>query len=321
MNNKIWLAIFLVAALVVVGWVFNNDRVEETVDDNAEIEVVEETDDESTDVDDKSDLIKVTNIVSGQAIASPLTITGEARGTWYFEASFPIQLLNADGEVLATAIAQAQGDWMTEKFVPFTATLNFNPVRGDANGSLVLQKDNPSGLPENDDQLIIPVKLPSMSDVVWEFPGTLPAQQIENKQVRISTAKGDIVFKLYPDTAPLAVSNLVYLATGGYYDGVIFHRREEGFVIQGGDPTGTGRGGPGYSFPDELKDNRTYTRGTVAMANAGPNTNGSQIFIMLDDVPLPHLYTIFGEVTEGMEVVDQIKVGDVMTKVTVEEIE
>lgn len=152
------------------------------------------------------------------------------------------------------------------------------------------------------------------------FPGILSAEQINGQEVTISTAKGDIVIKLYPETAPNTVSNFVYLISQKFYDGVIFHRREEGFVIQGGDPTGTGRGGPGYSFADELKDDKTYKRGTVAMANAGPNTNGSQFFVMLADVSLPHLYTIFGEVTQGMEVVDMIAVGDVMTSVTVEEV-
>jgi cyclophilin family peptidyl-prolyl cis-trans isomerase len=150
------------------------------------------------------------------------------------------------------------------------------------------------------------------------FPGILSAEQITGKEVTIATAKGDIVIKLYPETAPNTVSNFVYLISQKFYDGVIFHRREEGFVIQGGDPTGTGRGGPGYSFADELKDDKTYKRGTVAMANAGPNTNGSQFFVMLADVALPHLYTIFGEVTEGMDVVDQIVVGDKMTSVVVE---
>lgn len=164
----------------------------------------------------------------------------------------------------------------------------------------------------------------------YTFPGTLPAEQIENKQVRISTNKGDIVIGLYPDTAPNTVSNFVYLASNGYYDGVIFHRVIESFMIQGGDPTGTGSGGPGYKFADELKDDRTYTRGTVAMANAGPNTNGSQFFIMHQDNPLPHLYSIFGYVISGMDVVDAIATTAtdprdrpleeiVMTKVTVED--
>ena len=169
-------------------------------------------------------------------------------------------------------------------------------------------------------------------------PGILPEEQIQNKQVRITTEKGDIVFALFPDTAPLTVSNFVYLAEQGYYDGLIFHRVVEDFVIQGGDPTGTGRSGPGYRFEDELgpdhipqdlqqrmddhAEKALYQKGIVAMANAGPDTNGSQFFIMLEDIPsasMPNLYSIFGEVLEGQDVVDQIQVGDVMTSVKIEE--
>ncbi len=172
---------------------------------------------------------------------------------------------------------------------------------------------------------------PVVSNQKLAFPGVLPAEQIHNKQIRLTTTKGDIVFKLYDDTAPATVSNFVYLAGNGYYDGLIFHRVISGFMIQGGDPTGTGSGGPGYQFPDELNDTHTYARGTVAMANAGKNTNGSQFFIMHKDVPLPHSYSIFGEVISGMDVVDAIAAtatnGDdrplenqVMTKVTVEDV-
>jgi cyclophilin family peptidyl-prolyl cis-trans isomerase len=164
-----------------------------------------------------------------------------------------------------------------------------------------------------------PITIPEKDTMQYSAPTVLSAEMINNKQVRLQTTKGEIVFDLYADTAPLTVSNFVNLANGGYYNGLTFHRREEGFVIQGGDPRGNGTGGPGYKFADELKDSRTYVRGTVAMANSGPNTNGSQFFIMLDDVPLPHLYTIFGQVTEGIDIVDQIKVGDAMTTVTVED--
>ena len=152
----------------------------------------------------------------------------------------------------------------------------------------------------------------------WKFPGALPAAEISNKQIHITTAKGDIVFQLFDQDAPKTVSNFVYLTKGGFYDGLTFHRREEGFVIQGGDPNGDGTGGPGYQFEDE-KVTRKYDRGIVAMANAGPNTNGSQFFIMLANYPLPPQYTIFGQVTSGMDVVDKIAVGDVMTQVTVED--
>jgi cyclophilin family peptidyl-prolyl cis-trans isomerase len=122
----------------------------------------------------------------------------------------------------------------------------------------------------------------------------------------LTTNHGDIVIELAAARSPLAVNNFVFLARDGFYDGVAFHRVISGFMIQGGDPTGTGRGGPGYSFRDELEGEGRYTRGTVAMANAGPNTNGSQFFIMHRDSGLPHQYTIFGAVIEGMDAVDAI---------------
>ena len=122
----------------------------------------------------------------------------------------------------------------------------------------------------------------------------------------IHTTAGDIAVDLYASAAPQTVNNWVFLANDGFYDDVIFHRTIKGFMIQGGDPTGTGRGGPGYQFRDEFHDKTSYNRGTLAMANAGPNTNGSQFFIMHADYGLPNAYTIFGEVTDGMDVVDAI---------------
>jgi cyclophilin family peptidyl-prolyl cis-trans isomerase len=122
----------------------------------------------------------------------------------------------------------------------------------------------------------------------------------------LHTNHGDIAVELLPAEAPLAVNNFLFLAGEGFYDGVIFHRVIPGFMIQGGDPTGTGRGGPGYRFRDELEGEGRYTRGTVAMANAGPNTNGSQFFIMHRDYRLPHAYTIFGRAVSGMDAVDAI---------------
>lgn len=151
------------------------------------------------------------------------------------------------------------------------------------------------------------------------FPGILSSDKISNKKAVITTQKGTIEFELYPEEAPKTVSNFVFLAEEGFYDGLIFHRVEPGFVIQGGDPLGNGTGGPGYQFEDEPVK-RTYDKGIVAMANAGPNTNGSQFFIMLEDTPqLPPQYTIFGKVIAGQEVVDSIKVGDVMIKVKIED--
>lgn len=129
--------------------------------------------------------------------------------------------------------------------------------------------------------------------------------------ITIETNKGNIVFETYNADAPLAVENFITLSNKGYYNGVIFHRVIKGFMIQGGDPTGTGRGGPGYTFADELNPatdsyKAGYKRGVVAMANAGPNTNGSQFFIMHADYALPNNYTIFGKVISGIEVVDAI---------------
>ena len=165
-----------------------------------------------------------------------------------------------------------------------------------------------------------PTETTTMDTKTYEAPTVLPADRIENKQVRIKTAKGDVVIALYPDTAPLTVSNFISLIEQNYYDGIVFHRRVEGFVVQGGDPSGDGTGGPGYTFEDELEDQYDYSRGRVAMANRGPNTNGSQFFIMLDDNPLPKAYSIFGEVIEGMDVVDRLEIGDEMISVTIEDV-
>ncbi|HSM46105.1 MAG TPA: peptidylprolyl isomerase [Acidimicrobiia bacterium] len=126
----------------------------------------------------------------------------------------------------------------------------------------------------------------------------------------LDTNHGEIVIELDPQRSPLAVNNFVFLANDGFYDGVVFHRVIENFMIQGGDPTGTGRGGPGYKFRDEIEGAGDYSRGTVAMANAGPNTNGSQFFIVHRDTGLPHSYTIFGKVTSGMDAVDSIAGSD-----------
>ena len=135
-----------------------------------------------------------------------------------------------------------------------------------------------------------------------------------NRTAVIQTNKGTIRFELLEADAPRTTENFITLAQRGYYDGVIFHRVIQGFMIQGGDPTGTGRGGEsawGGRFNDEINRSsevyqRGYKAGTVAMANAGPNTNGSQFFIMHADYGLPPSYTIFGRVTEGQEVVDAI---------------
>src|SRR5438045_9413785 len=121
----------------------------------------------------------------------------------------------------------------------------------------------------------------------------------------IETSAGTMTAELFTTDAPMTVNNFVFLAREGFYDGVIFHRVINGFMIQGGDPTGTGRGGPGYKFRDEPV-NRPYSRGILAMANSGPNTNGSQFFVMHADYRLPPNYTIFGKPTGGEETLDKI---------------
>lgn len=155
----------------------------------------------------------------------------------------------------------------------------------------------------------------------WENP---PAMQIDPKkeyQATIETDRGTIELELYPQHAPKTVNNFVFLAREGFYDGIAFHRVISNFVIQGGDPTGTGRGGPGYRFEDELDGNPLkHETGSISMANAGPNTNGSQFFITHS--PQPHLdgkHTVFGKVTDGQSVVDAIRQGDKMNKVTISE--
>jgi len=135
-----------------------------------------------------------------------------------------------------------------------------------------------------------------------------PAQTVDASKTytaTIVTTAGTLTAQLFPAEAPRTVNNFVFLAKDGFYDGVIFHRVIKGFMIQGGDPKGTGTGGPGYKFNDEPVT-RDYLRGTLAMANAGPNTNGSQFFVMHADYRLPKNYTIFGKLTAGEEIVDAI---------------
>jgi peptidyl-prolyl cis-trans isomerase B (cyclophilin B) len=153
-----------------------------------------------------------------------------------------------------------------------------------------------------------------------------PAMEIDLRKVyrvKIETGKGTIRLELYPQHAPKTVNNFVFLIRQGFYDGVSFHRVIGNFMIQGGDPTGSGRGGPGYRFEDETKGNPLrHETGVISMANAGPDTNGSQFFITHS--PQPHLdghHTVFGKVTAGQEVVNALRQGDRMDTVEVEEIE
>jgi cyclophilin family peptidyl-prolyl cis-trans isomerase len=141
----------------------------------------------------------------------------------------------------------------------------------------------------------------------WNKPFDNQIEEGKNYTATLETSHGKIEVEFFPEDAPKTVNNFVSLAKEGYYDGTPFHRIVKGFVIQGGDPTGTGTGGPGYKFQDETV-RKDYEPGTLAMANAGPNTNGSQFFIVLEDLrgKLPKNYTIFGKVTDGMDVVKSI---------------
>lgn len=152
--------------------------------------------------------------------------------------------------------------------------------------------------------------------------GTSPEMTVDEGkvyQVKLETSRGDIQLELYPEHAPKTVNNFIFLIGESFYDGVKFHRVIDNFMVQGGDPTGTGSGGPGYRFEDELVGNPlVHGPKVISMANSGPNTNGSQFFIT--HLPQPHLdgkHTVFGKVTQGEDVVDSICQDDVITKASV----
>jgi cyclophilin family peptidyl-prolyl cis-trans isomerase len=148
----------------------------------------------------------------------------------------------------------------------------------------------------------------SVTQMQFDGPGDESLDPTTPDLAVISTSCGDITVELDPSIAPATVNSFVFLARRGYFDGTVFHRILPRFVAQGGDPTATGTGGPGYTIPDEFPPSGTvYERGTVAMANAGPGTTGSQFFVMLDDAELPPQFTIFGHVTDGFEVLDAVQ--------------
>lgn len=181
-------------------------------------------------------------------------------------------------------------------------------------------KEQPSlySLSSEDNKII-----PEENEPIVNNPTEVPIPSVPNNDkptikmntsshlITLKTSLGDITFKTYDADAPKTVDNFITLAEKDFYNSVIFHRVIDKFMIQAGDPTGTGMGGPGYAFADELNPStdsykKGYAKGTVAMANSGPNTNGSQFFIMVADVPLPHNYTIFGSVVSGQDVADKI---------------
>ena len=155
----------------------------------------------------------------------------------------------------------------------------------------------------------------------WKQPPATEIDAEKNYKIAMQTSRGLIEIDLFAQHAPKTVNNFVFLARQGFYNGVKFHRVISNFMVQGGDPTGTGRGGPGYKFEDETAGNPLkHETGVLSMANAGPNTNGSQFFITHS--PQPHLngkHTVFGKVTSGMDVVNAIRQGDVMETVTASE--
>lgn len=146
----------------------------------------------------------------------------------------------------------------------------------------------------------------------WTTPPAMQIDPKKNYKAHMKTDKGTMVIELYADKTPKTVNNFVFLAREGYYDNVIFHRVIDNFMVQGGDPTGTGRGGPGYKFGDEFDSSLKHDKqGILSMANAGPGTNGSQFFITHG--PTPHLngkHTVFGQVVEGLDVLMSIPLRD-----------
>ena len=171
-----------------------------------------------------------------------------------------------------------------------------------------------SGTEENIEEAEVQIETTTigveMSDKVYDKQPEMNINTNSSYTAVIKTNLGDMTVEFFTDDAPITVNNFISLSKDGYYDNVIFHRVISGFMIQGGDPSGTGHGDygkyPGYKFDDELNNQRPYEKGILAMANAGPNTNGSQFFIMHVDYPLPYSYTIFGQVVDGFDVIDKI---------------
>lgn len=163
------------------------------------------------------------------------------------------------------------------------------PNNLDSNNNIMQKSDKPLTIEEK-----LNIKKPDMI-----------IDETKNYEAILYTNKGEIKINLFEKATPITVNNFVYLALENFYNDVIFHRIIKDFMIQTGDPKGDGTGGPGYRFDDEDFDGE-YTKGTVAMANAGPNTNGSQFFIMHENTPLPKAYVIFGEVIEGLDVIEAI---------------
>lgn len=163
------------------------------------------------------------------------------------------------------------------------------------------------------------IKMPAQQPQSYNSPVPMVIDINKKYTAVIKTAKGDLTLELYPQDAPVTVNNFVTLARKGFYNGLTFHRVIPGFMAQGGDPSGNGTGGPGYKFQDEFSQ-RTHVAGALSMANSGPNTNGSQFFICYE--PQPHLngkHTVFGQLTQGMDVLKRLVNGDKMNEVVITE--
>lgn len=230
------------------------------------------------------------------------------------------------GLILILFIIGAGGYFTFTKFKSEISSALASPSPSPANLEFILgQTPAPTGVQQQpqpfDSAQGKPSELPYFRNkYVGKHPGVLTEESLKNKKTVISTNKGTFEIEIFTDT-PIASSNFILLAANGFYDGLKFHRVEPNFVVQGGDPLGNGTGGPGYQFPDE-EVTKPYKKGTVAYANSGPNTNGSQFFIVLtDNPPLQPLYTIFGQVISGMDVVEKISVGDIMQKVTIQNLQ
>ncbi len=183
---------------------------------------------------------------------------------------------------------------------PVDSGLNFAEMKKAATESELAKKD------AAEKQETKPIETqPVTKKKMYTYQPVMSIDTTKEYSATLKTSMGDIVIALQAKATPTTVNNFVFLSKEKFYDGTIFHRTIKDFMIQGGDPEGTGMGGPGYKFADEAFEGE-YERGTVAMANAGPNTNGSQFFIMHKNVPLPPNYVIFGQVTEGLDVVDKI---------------
>lgn len=216
------------------------------------------------------------------------------------------------GVMLVVFVISAAVYFLTSRFKQEVGNISALPSPSPAALDFLFNKTSQSAGNQQSQATELPL---TKNKRLSQFPGNLKPEALENKKALIQTAKGMIELQIYPE-ATMAASNFMILAANGFYDGLIFHRVED-WVVQGGDPEGTGRGGPGYEFPDEPVT-RSYIKGVVAMANAGPNTNGSQFFILKQDYPLPPNYTIFGNVISGLEVVDKLAIGDVMQKITIQ---